>query len=278
MQKSYSASIRRHSTGLSEKVFTSFLSHLIYSKHMQDTSTYQLVDHDKIMGDDTPYVLRVRDMPIEDKPREKMAKYGPSMLDMAELVAILWGVGTRKEDVLEMSRRVLKEYGERAILYETDPMKLAEALDIPPNKAHQLIAGLELGRRYFDKRGEKPVFIRTSRQAYHHLSDMGALQKEHLRGLYLNSRYQLLHEETISVGSLTANIVHPREVFQPAIERGAVAVIIAHNHPSGDLEPASADIEVTSQLRAGGAILGIELLDHLIISRDTYKSLLENTQ
>ncbi len=237
-------------------------------------STYQLVDHDKVL-DDAQYVLRVRDMATGDKPREKLAAYGPSVLDMAELVAVLWSVGTRKEDVLEMSRRVLKEYGERAILHETNPAKLADALAIPLGKAQQLVAGLELGRRYFDKRGDRPVYVRTSRQAYDYLHDMGSMSKEQLRGLYLNSRYQLVHEETISVGSLTANIVHPREVFQPAIERGAVAVIIAHNHPSGDLEPTSADLEVTSQLRAGGAILGIELLDHLIISRDTYKSLLD---
>lgn len=236
---------------------------------------YTLVDHDTITSDDTRYILRVRDMPIEDKPREKMMKYGPSTLNMAELVAVLWGVGTRKEDVLEMSRRVLKEYGERAILYETNPVKLAEALMIPQNKAQQLVAGLELGRRYFERRGERPVFVRTARQAYHHLHDMGLLSKEQLRGLYLNSRYQVIHEETISVGSLTSNIVHPREVFQPALERGAVAVIIAHNHPSGDTNPTSHDLEVTSQLRAGGAILGIELLDHLIITRDAYNSLLE---
>lgn len=236
---------------------------------------YKMVDHDRIV-DDTRYVLRVRDMPIDEKPREKLLKYGPSTLSMAELVAVLWGVGTRKEDVLEMSHRVLKEYGERAILYETDPMKLADALMIPKNKAYQLVAGLELGRRYFDKRGERPVFVRTSRQAWQYLSDMGMLNKEQLRGLYLNSRYQLVHEETISVGSLTSNVVHPREVFQPALERGAVAVIIAHNHPSGDVEPTQADLEVTSQLRAGGAILGIELLDHLIVTRDAYKSLLEN--
>lgn len=235
-----------------------------------------MVDHDRILHD-RGYVLRVRDMPSEDKPREKLAKYGPSALSMAELVAVLWGAGTRKEDVLEMSRRVLKEYGERAILHETDPSKLADALMIPKNKAYQLVAGLELGRRYFDKRGERPVFVRTSRQAWEYLSDMGVLSKEQLRGLYLNSRYQLVHEETISVGSLTANIVHPREVFQPAIERGAVAVIVAHNHPSGSTEPTEADMEVTRQLQAGGVILGIELLDHLIVTRDTYKSLLGHT-
>lgn len=241
-------------------------------------SEYRLVDHSKIMSDGRRYVLRVRDMASGEKPREKLAAHGPSVLSMAELVAVLWGVGTRKEDVLEMSRRVLKEYGERAILHETNPMRLAETLMIPQNKAYQLVAGLELGRRYFDKRGERPVYVRTSRQAYDYLHDMGTLAKEQLRGLYLNSRYQLVHEETISVGSLTANIVHPREVFQPAIERGAVAVIVAHNHPSGGTEPTVADLEVTRQLCAGGTILGIELLDHLIVTKDTYKSLLENAQ
>lgn len=239
-------------------------------------SVYTLVDHSKTTGDDRRYVLRVRDMASSDKPREKLVAHGPSALDMAELVAVLWGVGTRKEDVLEMSRRALKEYGERAILHETDPVRLAEALDIPHNKAHQLVASLELGRRFFDKRGDKPVYVRTARQAYDYLHDMGSLKKEQLRGLYLNSRYQLVHEETISIGSLTTNIVHPREVFQPAIERGAVAVIIAHNHPSGDLEPTMADREVTTQLRAGGSLLGIELLDHLIVTRGTYKSLVED--
>ena len=236
---------------------------------------YQLVDRDIIIDDDR-YVLRVRDLPIEEKPREKLAKYGPSSLTMAELVAVLWGVGTRKEDVLAMSRRILKEYGERAIFYETDPDKLAEALAIPHNKAHQLVAGMEIGRRFFEKRGEKPVYVRSASQAYEYLIDMGTYKKEQLRGLYLNSRYQIIHEETVSVGSLTANIVHPREVFQPAIEHGAVAIVIAHNHPSGDLEPTPADHEVTGQLRAAGTILGIDLLDHLIITRNAYRSVMED--
>lgn len=100
------------------------------------------------------------------------------------------------------------------------------------------------------------------------------MQKEQLRALYLNSRYQVIHEEIVSVGSLTANIVHPREVFQPSIEFGAAAVIVAHNHPSGSLEPTSADIDVTRQLGASGALLGIELLDHLIITTDSYISII----
>jgi DNA repair protein RadC len=237
---------------------------------------YILHDSDLVMGEnDVPYVLRVRDLADQDKPREKLQKYGPSELSMAEIVAILLSVGTRREDVLQMAHRILKEYGERAMVYETNPRHLSETIDIPYTKACQLIAGFELGRRFYQNRGGKPVVVRTARQAFEHLKSMGSLQKEQLRALYLGSRYQLVHEEDESMGSLTANIVHPREVFQPAITYGAVAVIIAHNHPSGSLEPTEADAEVTYQLIEGGKLLGIELLDHLIIAEDSYLSMME---
>jgi DNA repair protein RadC len=225
---------------------------------------------------DTPYVLRVRDMENQDKPREKLLKHGPGGLSLAEIVAILLGVGTRREDVMQMAHRILKEYGERAILHETNPKHLADTLDIPLNKASQLVASFELGRRFYQSRAGRPIVVRTARQAYEHLKNMGDLQKEQLRALYLGSRYQVIHEEVVSMGSLTANIVHPREVFQPAITYGAVAVIIAHNHPSGSLEPTEADAEVTYQLIEGGKILGIELLDHLIIAGESYLSMMED--
>ena len=117
--------------------------------------------------------------------------------------------------------------------------------------------------------------VRTAKQAFEYMKSLGTSQKEQLRGLYLNSRYQVIHDEVISVGSLTSNIVHPREVFQPAIERGAVAIIIAHNHPSGRLEPTSADISVTEQLLVAGEVLGIELLDHLVITSGKFLSIME---
>jgi DNA repair protein RadC len=104
---------------------------------------------------------------------------------------------------------------------------------------------------------------------------MGSGTKEQLRGLYLNSRYQLVHDEVISIGSLTSNIVHPREVFQPAIEHSAVALIIAHNHPSNVLEPTEADIAITEQLISAGKVLGIDLLDHLVITKSKYISIME---
>src|SRR6185437_16052994 len=112
-------------------------------------------------------------------------------------------------------------------------------------KACQLVAAFELRRRFFASQAGRAVYVRNAEQAFEYLRSIGYSPKEQLRGLYLNSRYEVIHDEIISVGSLTANIVHPREVFRPALEHGAVAIIIAHNHPSGSLEPTREDIAVT---------------------------------
>lgn len=238
---------------------------------------YNMTDRDLIFREsDGQYVLRVRDMEEADRPRERMVRGGPESLSVSELVAVLWGVGSRKEDVLAMARRTLREYGEKAIANELDPERLSQTAEIPLTKACQVIAGLELGRRFYARQAAgQPVHIRNAKQAFHHLRDIGSSQKEQLRGLYLNSRYQVVHDEIISVGSLTSNIVHPREVFQPALERAAVAVILAHNHPSGRLEPTQADIDITHQLIAAGKVLGIELLDHLVITPGKFVSIME---
>ncbi len=238
---------------------------------------YDLQDSDVLL-DEKPkqYVLRVKDLPNQEKPREKMLAAGARNLTQAELLAALWGVGTKNEDVLAMARRTVQEYGERAIVHEAKPAYIAEVLDIPVTKACQLAAALELGRRaYATGRSGEPLQVRTAEQAYHYFRDMGRHSKEQLRGLYLGSRYQVVHDEVISIGSLTSNVIHPREVFQPALSHGAVAVIIAHNHPSGSLEPSLADTEVTRQLVAAGKILGIELLDHLVVTADDYISIME---
>jgi len=238
---------------------------------------YDLLDNDILLdAGQAQYVLRVKDLPRHDRPREKMLATGAASLTQAELVAVLWGVGTRSEEVLSMAKRALQEYGSKALLKETRPAHLSEALGIPIGKACQLVAAMELGRRsYATGRGGEPLQVRTAEQAYHFFRHMGMHTKEQLRGLYLDSHYRVIYDEVISIGSLTSNVVHPREVFQPAISHGAVAVIIAHNHPSGSLEPSGADVEVTRQLLGAGRILGIDLLDHLIIVAESYKSILE---
>jgi len=219
------------------------------------------------------YVLRLRDLPAEEKPREKLLQHGPSVLSVAELLAIILNVGTQKEDVLAMSRRLLKEYGDSVIVNQKDPQKVKELLGIPLVKACQLVACFELGRRLFKTAdGRKPIIIRTASQVHEYLKDMRTLSKEHLRGLYLDSHYQLIHDELISIGTLTSNIVHPREVFRPALEYSAAALILAHNHPSGIAKPSEADLAITRQIIEAGKVLGIGLLDHVIIAKNKYES------
>lgn len=218
------------------------------------------------------YILKVKDMADEDKPRERLIKHGPEILSTQELLAVILNVGTRKEEVFAMSSRILKEYGEKSIASQTNARTLENELDIPLSKACQIIASFELGRRFYKYFPGRCVTIRTAKQAYNHLKDMQHMPKEQLRGLYLNSRYRLIHDEVISVGTLTANIVHPREVFGPALEYSAAAVIVAHNHPSGSVKPTEEDIKTTKQLVHAGKVLGIDLLDHIIIAKNKFSS------
>jgi len=235
---------------------------------------YTLSDRDLVFNHlEKQYVFRVRDLPLGEKPREKLIERGPESLSVNELLAIILGVGTKKEEVLAMSSRIIKEYGEKSIAYQTNAKKISEDLGIPLTKACQIVAAFELGRKFFQKNTSGAVTIRTPRQAYEYLKDMRDLPKENLRGLYLNSRYRLVHDEVISIGSLTANVVHPREVFKPAFEYGAVAVVLAHNHPSGSTQPSPADIEITRRLIKAGRVLGIDLLDHIIIAKNRYVSI-----
>ncbi|MDQ5971938.1 MAG: repair protein RadC [Patescibacteria group bacterium] len=239
---------------------------------------YTLVDHDFVMLDtntEQQYVLRVRDLNEQDKPREKLLQLGAKNLSLPELIAVLWGVGTKKEELLSMSQRLVKEYGEKALVAEANPKNLAESLEIPLSKACQVVASFEIGRRFFASQAGKPVYVRNAQQAHQYLRGMGYGKKEQLRGLYLNSRYQVIRDEVISVGTLTSNLVHPREVFQPAIEHGAIAIIVAHNHPSGSLEPTNADIIITEQLLQAGKLLGIDLLDHLVLAENKFISVME---
>ncbi len=219
------------------------------------------------------YTLTIKDMPTEDKPREKLTKYGPAALSTQELVAILLNTGTKKEDVLSMSSRIIKDYGARALAGQTDAEQLAKELDLPLMKAMQIVACAELGRRFFEKRSSGPQTIRTAKDVYEYLSDMRNLPKEHLRGIYLNTHHRIIHDEVISIGTINSNLVHPREVFKPAIEHGAAAVILAHNHPSGIVTPSQADIEITNHIIEVGKIIGIPVIDHVILGKNKFISI-----
>jgi len=221
------------------------------------------------------YRISLKELPEEKKPREKLIKYGPDVLRIPELVSIILNTGYRDENVLELSQRIIKEYGSKAIASEKNVGRIMETLGIPIVKACQIVACFELGRRFFQEEPGKMPTVRGPEDVYIYLEDMRKLKKEQFRGLYLNARNKVIHDEVISIGTLTANLVHPREVFQPAIEYLACGVIVAHNHPSGDPDPSEDDLEITRKLTAVGQTMDIELLDHIIIGKNRYVSFKE---
>lgn len=236
---------------------------------------YTISDTDLISSNQTlqSYTLKIRDLPASDRPIEKLEEQGAHTLSLAELFAVVLHTGTKKEGVLDMSRRVIREYGTSAISNQSNPIDVSRDLDIPKIKACQILACVEIGKRLFKKNDMGLQVIRNARDAYDFLVDMRSLQKEQLCGLYLDTHNRVIHQEIISIGTINTNIVHPREVFKPALEYGAAGVVLAHNHPSGVLEPSAADIEITKQLIQAGKIVGIHLMDHIVIGKSGYVSI-----
>lgn len=242
---------------------------------MKTINTYSIKNSDLLMTLDTTerqYVYKLRDLPEAEKPREKLLAHGPSNLSLTELVALILNTGTVREDVLTMSSRIIREYGEKSFASFDNPQKLANELSIPIVKACQIIASSELGRRFYKKPGGRNVCIRNAKDVSNHVRDMHDLPKEYLRGIYVNNHHRIVHEEVLSMGTLDANLIHPREVFKPAFEYGAMAVILVHNHPSGIVTPSLSDIDITKQIVLAGKIMGISLIDHVIVGKGKYTS------
>ena len=223
-------------------------------------------------GTGRQYVYKLRDMPDADKPREKLLAHGPRVLSIVELVAILLNTGTIKEDVLVMASRIIREYGEKSFASFDNAQKISDELGIPLFKACQVVASSELGRRFFKKVGGRNMCVRNAKDVSEYVHDMHSLPKEYLRGIYVNNHHQIVHDEVLSMGTIDANIIHPREVFKPAFEYGACAVILVHNHPSGVVEASQADIDITKQLVNVGKIMGISVVDHVIVGKGKYAS------
>ncbi len=220
-----------------------------------------------------PYVLKVRDMNTEDKPREKMLSLGINSLSITELLAIVLNTGTKKEDVMTMAHRIVQEYGKSALTStERGPEILSKELNIPIVKACQIIAIAEIGKRLFKKNEHGLTTIRLPEDVFDYVQDMKTLPKEQLRGLYLDTHNRIIHDEILSIGTINASMLHPREVLKPAIEYNAAAFILVHNHPSGISTPSSSDIKITEQIIEAGKVIGIHLLDHIIVTKDSFTS------
>lgn len=216
---------------------------------------------------------KIRDLPRIERPREKLMHYGPEKLSNAELLAILLRSGRKGENVLELAQRVIKSFGEKLLpLLTYNDLKNYHG--IGPAKACEIIACFELGKRLL--RDKKTQIYLSPKDIFEELRDLRNHKKEHFIVFYLDIRNQEIKREIVSIGSLNASLVHPREVFEPAVRNYAANIIIAHNHPSGEPHPSKDDIEITSRLIEAGKILEIEILDHIIVASKGFFSFKEN--
>ncbi len=218
--------------------------------------------------------MKIKDLPKSDRPREKLIAKGVENLKDSELLAILLRTGTIGKNVIEIASQILSKNSKKRLLQMTY-QDLVKISGIDSAKATTLLAAFELSKRALEVNDTNLPVISDAKDAVAQLSDMRDLKKEHLVALYLNAKNQLVHKETISMGTLNANLVHPREVFEPALKYSAAQIIVAHNHPSGDPKPSGDDLEVTKRLTEAGKMMGIEVMDHVIISKNSHFSFKE---
>ncbi len=204
-----------------------------------------------------------------DLPREKLARSGAQSLKDDELLAVILGTGYEGKNVLRLAKEILKQYP-ACDLIRIPVSKLKGIKGIGSAKACVIAAAVELARRGIDK---NIVSIKKPTDIIPFVHDLRDKNREYFVVFYLNARNEILKREFVSVGILTASLVHPREVFAPAISHLAASVIFVHNHPSGDPTPSEEDIKLTKRLVSAGEILGIDVLDHIIIARSAYLSM-----
>jgi DNA repair protein RadC len=220
--------------------------------------------------------LLLRDVPHDERPRERMQQFGAQALSNAELLAILLRTGTFAESAVRLAQKILIEAGSLRNLVDMSKDQLMTIKGIGPAKALQIQASIELGRRLARTSMSDTITIRSPQDVSTYLmEDLRYLQKEHFVCLFLNTKNHVIGQETLSMGSLNASIVHPREVFRAAIKRSSASIICVHNHPSGDPTPSPEDIQMTARLVEAGQIIGIEVLDHIILGDQNFVSLKE---
>ncbi len=220
--------------------------------------------------------LMIRDLPAEERPREKMKALGAEALSNAELLAILLRTGSDRESALQLAVRLLSQSGGLRNLPGLSLEDMQEIRGVGPAKAAQLKAALEIGRRLATMPPDQAESITSpQRAAALVMEELRYKKKEHFVILLLNTKNHLLSREEISVGSLSASIVHPREIFKIPLRKSAASIILVHNHPSGDPSPSQEDLEVTRRLVEAGNLLGIAVRDHLVIGDGCYFSFKE---
>jgi DNA repair protein RadC len=220
--------------------------------------------------------LRIKDMPFSSRPREKLEVFGRQHLADEELLAILLGSGSVKQNVLRLSQKLLQEFPLKE-LSDVKASQLTKFAGIGKTKASKVLAALELGERVYAPTLLHKVAIRSTEDAVAQLKEYALKKQEYLVALYLNARHELLQKEVIGIGSLNSMVITPKEIFSPAMQLPCATLILAHNHPSGDPTPSEDDIKFTSRVHEAGEVLGISLVDHLVIAKTSYFSFRENT-
>ncbi|HBG22290.1 MAG: DNA repair protein RadC [Syntrophaceticus sp.] len=222
------------------------------------------------------YRLTIKNMPEDLRPRERLKKAGSAALSTAELLAIILRTGVKEESAIQLAHRILLEPRGLRFLTEAAFDELCQIKGVGLAKAAQIKASLELGKRLACLEPDlKPAIHNPDEAGSLVMEEMCYLDREHFRVMLLNTKNRVLGLETVSIGSLNASLVHPREVFKNAIQRSAAAIILIHNHPSGDPSPSPEDLEITVRLCEAGRLLGIEILDHIIIGDHVYASFRE---
>ena len=218
----------------------------------------------------------VREMPSDERPRERLERYGAGALQTAELLAILLRTGLQGENVIDLSQRLLRDFGGLAGLVAADIGELCQAHGLGLAKASQLKAALEIANRLAALGPEqRPQITQPGDVAKLLMLEMAYLAQEQLRVICLDTKNHVIAQQSVYQGTINSSAVRAAEVFRPAITRACLSIVVVHNHPSGDPTPSPEDVRTTEQLRKAGELLDIELLDHIIIGRHQFVSLKE---
>lgn len=222
---------------------------------------------------------RIKELSYEERPYEKCERFGAEHLTDTELLAILLRTGTKGENSLELAKKILYQSHEKRGLisiHNWSLEQLRKLKGIGKVKAIQILCLSELAKRLAKETAEKQLDFHTPDTiAQYYMEDLRHKKQEHMKLLLLNTKSRLIYEKEISVGTVNAAIVSPREIFIEALQNNAVYVILLHNHPSGDPTPSLEDVQLTIQIKEAGELIGVELLDHIIIGDNCYTSLRE---
>ena len=218
----------------------------------------------------------IRDWPEGDRPRERLLARGAETLTDAELLAIILRSGDRDANAVDQARQLVATFGSFRSLVDKSVADLCTIRGIGPAKAAQIVAVLEIAKRFGEHEFKPGVAFRSSSDIYLHFRErLAGERSEHFYVVLLDNKHRKMKDFPVSRGSLTQSIVHPREVFLPVVRESAAAVILVHNHPSGDPTPSQEDIAITRRLREVGELMGVRVLDHIVIGHGRYVSLVE---